>query len=1232
MKKLILTIIIMLCTVMSGFGQCDENIILTTKEAIDSFAQNYNCNVIEGNLTISFYTNYGSIDFMDLSGLNGLESITGNLVIDGNNRFLDFSGLNNLESIGGDFRVTKNTFMVNFNGLDNLSYIGGHFRIDGNPNLLNLEGVENLTEVSKLSIYDNFYLESLEGLKINTIDGPFILNRNQTLVNLSGLESLNQINGELSVNQNNNLVNFVGLSGVEKIGSLLIINNPVLENFTGLENLSDVDGPVKIEDNNALINVSGLNSVTRIFTTLQIANNDNLLDFSGLESLEQVNYLNISENDGITNFNGFESLYSIDDGFNVQSNISLIDFEGLEKLESISGFLSVENNDNLINFNGLTALTSNNIEFFVENNNSLENFIGLDNFGNALNRITISDNNSLLNFRGLENIEEISNSSVVQSNASLINFEGLENVKYFIGDLLLNNNSSLLNFEGFDSLISIHSINLHNNGAFVNFSGLENIKLLNSFSVTNNDALLSFTGLENLEEIKFGFLVGGNALLKNFIGLENLKFVGTHLGNHNNEYPPCNLSGYSLESFEGLGNLSVLGNFVVNGTTLKNFKGLENLQLILGGFTIGHYSSYSAANDGLENLSGLENLTSVGESFRITYNDNLSSIDELENLVSFRDMFVSGNPKLTECCMPLKFLEDDPYSVIYSTNNAFCNSVEEAALSCEKIALISVHPFHDENENGIFDDAEYPLMKNFVLEPNAAMAFADNYGVSYFYILDPGTYFLSYNDPLWIADPPLDVSLTVSEFDDLDTMIYVPMRPSVNIIRQRIDLSSSITRCDGEVSYWLTYTNTGTVRTSGIIELIPDDLVTFVSSDPPADSTSNGKLYWFYNDLYLESSEQIYLIYEMPEVEELGEMINFEANMKTNEGYGGHRAILSSELVCSFDPNDKLHVPSGYGKENYTLFGDTLEYTIRFQNTGNDTAFNVEIRDELSELLDLTTFKRIASSHNVQTQIDMESRVATFKFNDIYLPDSFVNEPASHGFVKYQILGKEGLDENSDIENTASIYFDKNPAIVTNTVANRMVSELPSMPVASANPNVLDFGEISLNNPVIEPQILIVSNLGDLPLEINTLDIGNPAFNAGELQSLTIEGQSDQEILIYFEPTEVGDYQSELALKSNVGDLVIQLSGKATLETSLTTLNQSRIQVYPNPNTGKFSIQSLNENIVSYTITNSLGEIVSEQKATSDFLQLDLSTQSKGLYFISIKTKDTMIVERVVVY
>ncbi|MBP6811684.1 MAG: hypothetical protein KA138_09190, partial [Saprospiraceae bacterium] len=62
--------------------------------------------------------------------------------------------------------------------------------------------------------------------------------------------------------------------------------------------------------------------------------------------------------------------------------------------------------------------------------------------------------------------------------------------------------------------------------------------------------------------------------------------------------------------------------------------------------------------------------------------------------------------------------------------------------------------------------------------------------------------------------------------------------------------------------------------------------------------------------------------------------------------------IQCLENTGSYDPNDKQGFPKGYGSAHYIRPGTPLEYLIRFQNTGNDTAFTVRIVDTLSAWLD----------------------------------------------------------------------------------------------------------------------------------------------------------------------------------------------------------------------------------------------------------------------------------------
>lgn len=137
------------------------------------------------------------------------------------------------------------------------------------------------------------------------------------------------------------------------------------------------------------------------------------------------------------------------------------------------------------------------------------------------------------------------------------------------------------------------------------------------------------------------------------------------------------------------------------------------------------------------------------------------------------------------------------------------------------------------------------------------------------------------------------------------------------------------------------------------------------------------------------------------------------------------------ENVGSYDPNDKQGFPRGVFEEHYIPKGTEIEYMIRFQNTGTDTAFTVRILDTLSQYLDLATLRPGSSSHPYDFKL-LGSGVAQFLFANIMLPDSFVNEPASNGYVKFSIKPKADLPNNIAVENQAGIYFDFNEPVITN--------------------------------------------------------------------------------------------------------------------------------------------------------------------------------------------------------
>ncbi|MEZ5058902.1 MAG: T9SS type A sorting domain-containing protein [Saprospiraceae bacterium] len=141
--------------------------------------------------------------------------------------------------------------------------------------------------------------------------------------------------------------------------------------------------------------------------------------------------------------------------------------------------------------------------------------------------------------------------------------------------------------------------------------------------------------------------------------------------------------------------------------------------------------------------------------------------------------------------------------------------------------------------------------------------------------------------------------------------------------------------------------------------------------------------------------------------------------------------IDCGEVLNSYDPNDKQASPKGYSNNHYIEPNTALEYKIRFQNTGNDTAYLVEIIDTLSNHLDPKTFVAGAASHVYDYEI-YENGIVRFTFENINLVDSFTNEPLSHGFVEYKIQQMPDVELGTIIYNAADIYFDQNAPIYTN--------------------------------------------------------------------------------------------------------------------------------------------------------------------------------------------------------
>lgn len=233
------------------------------------------------------------------------------------------------------------------------------------------------------------------------------------------------------------------------------------------------------------------------------------------------------------------------------------------------------------------------------------------------------------------------------------------------------------------------------------------------------------------------------------------------------------------------------------------------------------------------------------------------------------------------------------------------------------------------------------------------------------------------------------------------------------------------------------FTNMGTTADEFVINVQPGDLVeSILSVSPSWDATADGDGYSVsLNNVLPGQTKCIGVQWYNPGVDELGEQLGINASLFLADDSENALDSLEflTELLCAYDPNDKLVSPEGILEGNFVPLGSDLRYTIRFQNTGTAPAQTVLLRDTLPEELDITSISMIGHSHEFYFNYDPESREMVFAFPEIELPAVDVDEPGSHGFVAFRIEHNEDLVVTTEVNNTAYIYFDANPPIITNT-------------------------------------------------------------------------------------------------------------------------------------------------------------------------------------------------------
>ena len=444
-------------------------------------------------------------------------------------------------------------------------------------------------------------------------------------------------------------------------------------------------------------------------------------------------------------------------------------------------------------------------------------------------------------------------------------------------------------------------------------------------------------------------------------------------------------------------------------------------------------------------LHGLDDLEAIGSSFRIINNNYISSLKGLNNNLRVEgDWLLINNPKLNYCeSIPLCNHLSEGKEYIIADNAAGCDDVSDIA--CLENSITGF-VFHDFEDDGVYNAQTDGLLSNVMIsfEGEQDIFITGENGFYRKHLLEGDLFGAT-------AYPRQGLTFTTSDSYQIDS--FIPNVTSVDTfdfgmktnqvdILYNIGVTNSLFICNREFDVSLNIENISSQVGQGYLTLQYSPEITL---DPTFIDFDNHDLD---NRLVTIKFDSLYPFFNLkrnisfiaPTADEIENTDMFVLvtiyQAEGNEVVQAGEQKLSLGLLCSYDPNDKLvSSTDGTGKIRVGELTDELIYTIRFQNTGNFYAEDVRITDDISDNLNLSTFRFIDASHPVE--INLDDRQLTFMFEDIYLIDSTTSFLESQGYVTFAIQ-PYSYELGEEFNNEANIYFDLNEPILTNTIESEV--------------------------------------------------------------------------------------------------------------------------------------------------------------------------------------------------
>jgi uncharacterized repeat protein (TIGR01451 family) len=503
--------------------------------------------------------------------------------------------------------------------------------------------------------------------------------------------------------------------------------------------------------------------------------------------------------------------------------------------------------------------------------------------------------------------------------------------------------------------------------------------------------------------------------------------------------------------------------------------------------------------------------------------------------------------------------------------------------------------YFDANLNGVKDSGEEPFEEAVVTAAKAgyqrrAVPFNGEFSID----VETGSYTTSVTTPYpyYTSVPSSHVTNFPGYFATDSFSFAIQPTPGITDLSLRA-IALGPARPGFNVTYKLYYKNVGTVSIpNASVRFKPDSRLNLVSATPAANATSVDTLIWTLSNVAPLDSGSISLSFTVspPPAANNGDTlksIGIILPVVGDQTPSDDTTVVRQVVVGSYDPNDKAENVAGAITKQDVDAGIYINYVIRFQNTGTDTAFNILVRDTLDARLDWNSMQMIGSSHPYQLNISNGNNLQ-WSFPDIMLVDSFQNEPASHGFIAYRIKPLTSLSAGDIISNGASIYFDFNLPVQTN-VALTYVQASIVLPL-----NLLQFDGV-YNNDKTRLYWSSVNEQDFLKFEVErSLDGSNFAFigvkyanaNAGVRNYEFVDDLTNMAGSIFYYRLKMVDTDGKIRYSK----MILIRRGRLDIQTVF----------YPNPVTGhqaQLLIVSQTEGMARLQIIDPTGRIVLRQQA-----------------------------------